>query len=145
MPRVNRRLVRTVYWAGICWHVAYWHVAYFNRTVHVYRALIGRPTNMRNLKKVTNWAGIRWHVACPATTWRVKYITSIRDHRNKICKKVEQNFTFCDRTFYNKSKTCRFQADVPCWTCGNSKSKLWTRGNSKQATLNFELVFSASS
>jgi hypothetical protein len=38
MPRVNRRLVRTVYWAGICWHVAYWHVAYFDRTVHVYRA-----------------------------------------------------------------------------------------------------------
>jgi hypothetical protein len=45
MPRVNRRLVRTVYRAGISWHVAYWHVAYFDRTVHIYRALIGRPTN----------------------------------------------------------------------------------------------------
>jgi hypothetical protein len=28
-----------------------------------------------------------WHVACPATTWRVKYIPSIHDHINKICKK----------------------------------------------------------
>ena len=51
MPRVNRRLVHTVYWAGICRHVAYWHAAYFDRTVDVHRALIGRPTNMRNLKK----------------------------------------------------------------------------------------------
>jgi Uri superfamily endonuclease len=51
MPRVNHRLVRTVYWAGIFWHVLHWHVAYFDRTVHVYWALIGRPTNMRNLKK----------------------------------------------------------------------------------------------
>jgi hypothetical protein len=74
------------------------------------------------------------HVASQATTWRVKYITSIRDHRNKIFKKVQQNFAFCDRTFYNKSKTGRFQTDVSWWTCGNPKLKLRTRGNSKQAT-----------
>jgi hypothetical protein len=49
MPRVNRRLVRTVYCAGIYWHVACWHVAAIDRTIHVYRALIGRPINMRNL------------------------------------------------------------------------------------------------
>jgi hypothetical protein len=83
MPRVNRRLVRTVYWAGICWHVAYWHVAYFDRTVHVYRALIGRPTDMRNLKKkVTHWAGICWHVAC----WHVSdFDRTVYVYRARTC------------------------------------------------------------
>ena len=69
-------------------------------------------TNMRNLKKKLRTRREfvdTWHAQLQ--TWRVKYITSICDHRTKIFKKVEQNFTFCDRTFYNKSKTARFQAD----------------------------------
>ena len=61
-----------LYWVGVCWHVAYWHVAYFDRTVHVYQTLIGRPPICKIWKKVTNWAGICWHVACPATNMTCK-------------------------------------------------------------------------
>ena len=68
-------------------------------------------TNMQNLKKKLR-TGREF-----VDTWRVKYITSIRDHRTKICKKVR----FAIEHFTNKSKTGRFQADVSCWTCGNSK------------------------
>jgi hypothetical protein len=77
-----------------------------------------------------------WHAQLQ--TWRVKYKTSICDNITKIFKKIEKNFTFCDRTFYNKSKIGRFQADVSCWTCGNPKLKLRTRSNSKQATWNLK-------
>ena len=75
-----------------------------------------------------------WHVAWPTTnmTCKIHNIHSWPQKQN--LQKVQHNFTFCDRTFYNKSKTCRFQTDVSCWTCGNPKLKLRTRGNSKQAT-----------
>ena len=51
-------------------------------------------------------------------TWRVKYIRNIHSWpQNQNLQKS----SFCDRTFYNKSKTGRFQTDVSCWTCGNPK------------------------
>jgi len=108
-------------WQPYFFTIYHFDVAYFDRTVHVYQALIERPPICEIWKKSYELGGNLLTRGMPSY------------------KKVEQNFTFCDRTFYNKSKTGRFQTDVPCWTCGNPKLKLRTRGNSKQATWNLNL------
>jgi hypothetical protein len=45
----------------------------------------------------------------------------------KSSKKVEQNFTVCDRTFQIKSKTSQFQNECSMFsTTGKHQTPLWT-------------------
>jgi hypothetical protein len=80
-------------WQPYFFTIYHFDVAYFNRTVHVYRALIGRPPICKIWKKKLRTGREfvdTWHAQLQ--TWRVIYITSICDHRTKIFKKVETKF-----------------------------------------------------
>jgi hypothetical protein len=57
------------------WYIDTWHI--FDRTVHVYQALIGRPTNLRNLKTKLRtgreysdtWHAYTWHILIERSTF----------------------------------------------------------------------------